>query len=699
MEPSMTCKFVCCFLYSRRLIVYVTNRGELFLLKSEIQTRLDFDKRHALQIRQWVDNFDQEELLCRYCTEREKDRIGEMIASADSLEELIIDAPTEYSETPLGVPNRQNPFLNLRDGSTEVSPTRRKEIEKDISEGTFEYQYLVDNLDTIFRVPLNPNLIPMQLKNIEAKHAADGTKIKHYLNEEEDYGVDYGYSISATASNTAAVAGSNSFAVPSRPTPVVAQVNSVDSRSSHAMPIDRSSSAAAASTNGSATSASSARTVSTASVGTSIAPGPTAKPGTTVTFYGSSANAAKSVQQRQQEHRKQEQEQIPSFNPIHAVPAGPQPKTAFTAVSSEGLDSDEDEDYDEDEEMVSFQKNYGANGAAHNPRGADSDDESAMGHESLYTPSMHFRPTDQLLNNDDDFPTLEDDIIHCQYLAASRGDWDEAVGMRRHGLGFTDLQIETFLQANETPAHIAAAFGHLQVFRELIEQGGVEHNSANKDGNTPMHCACMRGHLVIVQYLMEVHNVSAIEKNNANVTPVQMVASGGFVHVLKYLIELSPQQVPAHFKDSVHGASLLHWACLNDSTDTLEYLLYDQHLPVENRATSDESSCILWASYGGSLKVVQFLIEQANADPKVKTNTGMTCLHMATASGSVEKTFYLCEVVRLSVTEKNNDHKSPFDLATGKCAIFLNERKARGFLVGSVVDKTRKIKQKHLTEK
>lgn len=34
-------------------------RGQLFQLRKAVQTRLDFDKRHALQIRQWDDAFDQ----------------------------------------------------------------------------------------------------------------------------------------------------------------------------------------------------------------------------------------------------------------------------------------------------------------------------------------------------------------------------------------------------------------------------------------------------------------------------------------------------------------------------------------------------------------------------------------------------------------------------------------------------------------
>jgi len=58
-------------------------------------------------------------------------------------------------------------------------------------------------------------------------------------------------------------------------------------------------------------------------------------------------------------------------------------------------------------------------------------------------------------------------------------------------------------------------------------------------------------------------------------------------------------------------------------------------------------------------------------------------------SGSIEKTQYLLRH-NFSMTETNDEGLTPFDVATGKCGTFLQQRKEKGFLSGSVLDKVAK---------
>ena len=300
------------------------------------------------------------------------------------------------------------------------------------------------------------------------------------------------------------------------------------------------------------------------------------------------------------------------------------------------------------------------------------------------------------LSGDDDFPTEEVDILHVHYLSASRGSWDEAVGMRRMGLGYTDSEIEAFLEANHSPLHIAALLGNLDIMLLLIEHGGLDPFQADDKGNTPLHCAARRGQLRVVRSLVEMFDAPADEPNAAEMTPVMLAAINGCVSVVHYLVEVSPRKVPVTYKDPHFGAGLLHWSSLHSLPNVIEYLLEEHHIPVETKASSDGSSCLLWACYGGSLSNVKFLIEHSNANPQATNNKGWNCLHLATASGSVDKTVYLMDVVGLKITDQNGDHQTPFDVAMGKAALYLQERRAKGFVSGSVVDKARKIKKKHL---
>ncbi len=88
-------------------------------------------------------------------------------------------------------------------------------------------------------------------------------------------------------------------------------------------------------------------------------------------------------------------------------------------------------------------------------------------------------------------------------------------------------------------------------------------------------------------------------------------------------------------------------------------------------------------------EVVKYLIKNALADVNVKSGHGWSCLHFATASGSVEKATYLMDTVQLKLTDKDDYFKSPFDVAVGACLMYLQERKAKGFVTRSIAEKNK----------
>lgn len=297
--------------------------------------------------------------------------------------------------------------------------------------------------------------------------------------------------------------------------------------------------------------------------------------------------------------------------------------------------------------------------------------------------------TSGLVDGPDDFPSDDFDIIHVQYLAAANGVWNDAVGLRRLGQGFLDEHIAGFLDNRFTPVHLAAYLGNFDILMELVTAAELSAVGVDVNGDTPLHCACKRGHLRIARYLAEQHGLLPDQSNAARVTPIQYALKGGHLNIVAYFMEEAPRIITSDFVDAQFGASMLHWACLSSRPELIEYLTLHHHLNVEAVSAADQATPLLWASFASSKDVVKYLVEKASAHTNVKNAQQMGCLHMATMSGDVEKTLYLMDSLRLKLTDKDLNHQTPFDVAKGSAALFLQARKEKGFVTGSIAEKNR----------
>jgi serine/threonine protein kinase/ankyrin repeat protein len=294
-----------------------------------------------------------------------------------------------------------------------------------------------------------------------------------------------------------------------------------------------------------------------------------------------------------------------------------------------------------------------------------------------------------LVTEDDGFPDTDFDIIHVQYLAAVCGAWNDAVGLRRMQQGFADEYIAGFLDNAFTPVHMAAFLGNYDILLELVQQGGLSAVAQDIRGDTPLHVACKRGHVKIVRYLCQEHGLSPTMLNQASISPLQYALKGGYLETVTYFMEECGSLVHCDYIDSEYGASLLHWAALSMRPKLMDYLISHQHVNVEVLATADGSTPFLWACYGSSKEGVQHLVEKASALVTATDQTGMTGLHYATLSGYVDKVIYLMDSVRLKVTDKDENHQTPYDVAKGAASFFLTARKEKGFVTGSIIERTK----------
>ena len=59
------------------------------------------------------------------------------------------------------------------------------------------------------------------------------------------------------------------------------------------------------------------------------------------------------------------------------------------------------------------------------------------------------------------------------------------------------------VEGTDSPLHLAALHGHLDIARYLVEEAGVNPKQRNADGLSPLDLAAYNGHLEVVRYLIE----------------------------------------------------------------------------------------------------------------------------------------------------------------------------------------------------
>jgi ankyrin repeat protein len=191
-------------------------------------------------------------------------------------------------------------------------------------------------------------------------------------------------------------------------------------------------------------------------------------------------------------------------------------------------------------------------------------------------------------------------------------------------------------QDGDTPLHWAAANGHSDVVKYLVEEKGTNVKVGDKDGYTPLHRAAANSKLDVVKYLVEKGaDVKAADKYGD--TPLYRAARYGEWDVVKYLVEKGAD-VKATDKD---GDTLLHWTAEDGHWDVVKYL-------VEKGANikagdKDGFTPLHRAAANGKLDVVKYLVEEKGVGVKAANDAGETSLHRAARYGKLDVVKYLVE--------------------------------------------------------
>ncbi|KAL5483958.1 hypothetical protein EMCRGX_G020379 [Ephydatia muelleri] len=230
-------------------------------------------------------------------------------------------------------------------------------------------------------------------------------------------------------------------------------------------------------------------------------------------------------------------------------------------------------------------------------------------------------------------------------------------------------------EQRDTPLHMAAFGGNLDVMIYLIEERKCSPKSQGQLGRLPLHHASEDDkNLFMVKYLVEKHGCDPCRKDEQGNAPLHVAAITGSLNILRYFVEerkcnprlkgrsgrsvlhkaqnhlamikylVEKHEFDPYEKDEDGNNLLLLVAGFTNSMNVLMYLIEERKcspLGCQNQFGRSILHCA--CEKAGNLAIVKYLVEKHGCDPSVKDEKGYTPLHMAAFSGSLDILVYLIE--------------------------------------------------------
>lgn len=189
-----------------------------------------------------------------------------------------------------------------------------------------------------------------------------------------------------------------------------------------------------------------------------------------------------------------------------------------------------------------------------------------------------------------------------------------------------NADVEARTRINETPLIWAAAHGHLEIVRHLLEQG-ADIDAQYNAGNTPLIVASWHGHLAVVKLLLD-QGADVHTKNVGGDDALAWAAEHGHLDIVKLLVHAGADVN----SKNVRSLSPLTWACENGHLEIAAYLL-DQGSTID--AQGGDFTPLVAAVSEGHIEVVGLLLS-AGADASSPAANGKTPLDLAREFGHTE---------------------------------------------------------------
>ncbi|KAM8972140.1 ankyrin repeat domain-containing protein 16 [Pelodytes ibericus] len=259
-----------------------------------------------------------------------------------------------------------------------------------------------------------------------------------------------------------------------------------------------------------------------------------------------------------------------------------------------------------------------------------------------------------------DVEVLNSDYKRPLHEAASMGHQDCVLYLLNKG-----AQVDCLKKADWTPLMMACTRKKLNVIQDLIEHG-ANPMLKNKDGwncfhiasregdlsiicylldvwpgiwdteskikRTPLHTAAMHGCFEVMDVLLERCNYEPDCKDSCGVTPFMDAVQNGHLCIAQLLIG---KKKVCHTSVDKMGAQALHLAAVTGQNQSIQYLVSDLGVNVNEKTTLAQLSALHYAAKDGHAKTISTLLS-LGADLHCKDAKKRSALHLAAAGQHAE---------------------------------------------------------------